>query len=179
MIDVLSTLQSVLRGAGFITRLVSIKHSSIVCFEDDVVTGFACIFEDPASLLTEWKATELSLLTHYAPSLRAAAEKAWNVYCVFLCASPADADQSRQVRWIEEDLNRTRKLAVCGLASRDDVTLALLPVLPLQSRPLLRAEDVTERLRTRIMTIAPKASSLVLDESVSQTEVVRILGEPS
>lgn len=176
MIDLLSTVQVVLREAGFSTRLTSIDRSSIVCFEDDVLTGFGCVFEDPASLLTLWKDTEMSLLTHYAPSFRAAGEKAWNVYCIFLCSSAADLIQNRQVRWIEEDLNRTRKVAACGLGSRDDLVRALLPILPLQYEPVLRAEDVTERLRTRIQTIAPKASALVLNESVSPTEVVRFLG---
>lgn len=179
MIDVLSTMQVVLREAGFTTRLTSIDRSSIVCFEDDVLTGFGCVFTDPGSLLTRWKATEMSLLTRYAPSLRAAGEKAWNVYCIFLCGPAADSNQGRQVRWIEEDLDRTRKVAACGLASRDDLVRALLPVLPLQYQPVLRAEDVTERLRTRIRTIAPRAADVVLDESVSAAEVVRLLGEPA
>jgi hypothetical protein len=179
MIDVLSTMQVVLREAGFTTRLASIDRSSIVCFEDDVLTGFGCVFEDPGSLLRRWKATEMSLLTHYAPSLRAAGEKAWNVYCVFLCSLAADPDQNRQVHWIEEDLDRTRKVAACGLASREDLVRALMPILPLQYQPVLRQEDVTERLRTRIRTISPSASDIVLDESVSLAEVVRFLGGPA
>ena len=177
MIDVLMTMQVVLREAGFITRLASIDRSSIVCFEDEVLTGFGCIFEKPEDLLARWKNMEMSLLTRYAPSLRAAGEKAWNVYCIFLCSSVADSIHDRQVRWIEEDLDRTRKIAACGLTSREDLVRALLPILPLQYQPLLRAEDVTERLRTRIRTIAPKASDVVLDESVSMAEVVRSLGE--
>ena len=179
MIEVLSILQVVLREAGFTTRLTSIDRAPIVCFEDDVLTGFGCVFEDPGSLITRWKATEMSLLRRYAPSLRAAGEKAWNVYCIFLCTSAADPIQNRQVRWIEEDLDRTRKVAACGLASRDDLVRALLPVLPLQYQPVLRAEDATERLRARIRTIAPRALDVVLDESVSPAEVVRFLGGPA
>jgi len=179
MIDALSSMHLVLREAGFTTRLASIDRSSIVCFEDDVLTGFGCVFPDPKSLLTRWKATEMSLLMRYAPSLRVAGEKAWNIYCIFLCSSAADANQSRQVRWIEEDLDRTRKVAACGLASRDDLVRALLPILPLQYQPVLRATDVTERLRVRIRSIAPRASGVVLDESVSPAEVVRFLGEPA
>jgi hypothetical protein len=177
MIDLLSTMQVVLREAGFATRLTSVDRSSIVCFEDDTLMGFGCVFEDPKGLLMRWKATEMLLLTRYAPSLRAAGEKAWNVYCIFLCGSAADPIQNRQVRWIEEDLDRTRKLAACGLASREDLLRALLPVLPLQYQPVLRAEDVTERLQIRVRTIARRASSVVLDEDVSPAEVVRLLGE--
>jgi hypothetical protein len=176
MIDLFSTLQVVLRDVGFTTHLASIDRSSIVCFEDDVLTGFGCIFEDPESLLRQWKSMEMSLLTYYAPSLRAAGEKAWNVYCVFLCGLVADPDQNRRVRWIEEDLDRTRKVAACGLASREDLIRALLPIMPLQYQPVLRLEDGTARLRTRIHTISPKAVDIVLDESVSPSEVVRFLG---
>lgn len=179
MIDVLSTLQVVLQEAGFTTRLTSIDRSSIVCFEDDTLMGFGCAFEDPSGLLTRWKATEMSLLRRYAPSLCAAGEKAWNVYCLFLCGAAADPIQNREVRWIEEDLDRTRKIAACGVASREDLKRALLPVLPLQYQPVLRPEDVTERLQARIRTIAPRASQVVLNEAVSVVEAVRFLGEPA
>ena len=176
MIDLLSTLQVLLKEAGFTTRLTSLDRSSIVCFEDEALMGFGCIFEDPVGLLTRWKTTEMSLLKRYAPNFRAAGEKAWNVYCLFFCGAVGDPIQSREVRWIEEDLNRTRKIAACGLASREDLKRALLPILPLQYQPVLRPEDVTERLKTRIRAIAPRASKVVLDESVSEVEVVRILG---
>lgn len=179
MIDIFSILQVVLREAGFTSRLTSINESNIVCFEDDSLIGFGCVFENPNSLLTRWRATEMSILTRYAPSFRTAAEKAWNVYCLFLCGTAADSVQNRQVRWIEEDLDRTRKVAACGLASREDLLRALLPILPLQYQPVLRAEDVTKRLQTRIRTIAPRASEVALDPAVSPAEVVRLLGGPA
>jgi hypothetical protein len=178
MIDLLSTVQVVLREAGFTTRLISGDRSPVVCFEDDALIGFGCVFSDPGELLTTWKAKEMSLLKQNALSFRAAGEKAWNVYCLFLCGSGADQVQSRQVRWVEEDLERTRKIAACGLASRGDLVRALLPILPLQYQPILQAEDVTERLQRLIRTIAPKASDVALDETVSAAEVVRLLGEP-
>lgn len=178
MIDVLSTLQVVLREAGFTTRLASMDRSSIVSFEDDALIGFGCVFGDPGALLAHWKAMEMAVLTRYAAGFRAAGEKAWNVYCIFLCGSAADSTQNRQVRWIEEDLERTRKIAACGVASREDLLRALLPVLPLQYQPMLRTEDVTERLQTRIRTIAPEASHAALDQSVSPVEVVRLIGGP-
>jgi hypothetical protein len=177
MIDVLSSMHLVLREAGFITRLASIERSSIVCFEDEILSGFGCVFANPRELLAEWKAMEMALLTHFSPSLRAAREKAWNIYCIFLCASDADAEQNREVRWIEEDLERTRKIAACGLLSRDDIVRALLPILPLQYKPALRAEDANDRLQTRIRGISPKASQIVLDETISTAEVIRLLGE--
>lgn len=179
MINLLSTMQIVLREAGFITHLISINRSSVLCFEDDALMGFGWVFNDASELLACWKTTEMSLLKQHAPRFRAAGEKAWNVYCVFLCVASADASQNRQVRWVEEDLERTRKIAACGLASHEDVVRALLPVLPLQHQPALQAEDVTDRLRRRIRTIAPKATDVALDESVPVAEVVRLLGGPA
>lgn len=178
MIDVLSTLQGVLREAGFTTRLVSIDRFSVVCFEDDALVGFGVVFGDPDELLEQWKATEISLLGRFAPVLRAAGDKAWNVYCAFLCGADAAPGQNRQVRAIEEDLERTRKVAACGLATREDLVRVLLPVLPLQYQPALRPEDVTERLLRRIRTIAPRASDAALDAAMPPAEVVRLLGDP-
>lgn len=179
MIDLLASTQVELRKAGYTTRLESMNRSSVVCFEDIVVTGFALVFADPVTLVAEWKDTESALLRRHAPSLRAAGDKAWNVYCVFLSESPAPADLDRQIRWIEEDLNRTRKIAACGISSREDLIRALLPILPLQYQARLRAGDITERLRARIQGIAPKASEVVLNDSVPPAEVVRLLGESS
>ena len=122
---------------------------------------------------------EQLILKSYAPRLYNAGEKAWNVYFLFLCSSVADSVQSLEVSWIEEDLDRTRKVAACGLSSREELKRALLPVLPLQFQPMLQPEDVTERLQKRIHTIAPKASLVVLDETVSVVEVVRLLGGPA
>jgi len=179
MIDVLSTLQVALQEAGFITHLTSLERSPIVCFEDDTLLGFGCVFDNPVALLKHWKTTEMTLLRRYAPSLRGAGEKAWNVYCIFLCSGNADLIQSREVRWVEEDLERTRKIAACGVGSREDLMRALLPVLPLQYTPELRPENVTERLEGRIRIIVPSASHIVLDQSFPPAEVVKLLGERS
>lgn len=177
MIDLLSMAQVVLRDAGFSTRLASLDGTALVCFEDNALVGFCCTFDHPERLLAEWRARELALLTRFAASFRSAGDKAWNVYCAFLCGSQTDPAQTREIRWIEEDLERTRKIAACGIASREELVRVLLPVLPLQYQPELRAEDVTERLRRRIAAIAPNVVEVALDEAVSPVEVVRILGD--
>jgi hypothetical protein len=176
MIDILSMMQILLQEASFTAHLTTIDRSSVVHFEDDTLMGFGCVFDDPEALLREWKNVEKSFLVRYAPGLRAAGDKAWNVYCVFLCGSTGDPVQDRQVRWIEEDLNRTRKIGACGIVNRDDVIRALLPILPLQYQAVLRTEDVTERLKRRILSIAPRAAEIALDENVSVAEVVPLLG---
>ena len=178
MIDVLSTMQVVLQEANFTTHLTSVNHSPVVHFEDDTLMGFGCVFDQPDELLRRWNTWETSLLTRYAPRFRLAGDKAWNVYSVFLCGAPADPLQNRQANWIEEDLDRTRKIAACGISTREDLVRALLPILPLQYQALLRPEDVTERLKRRILNIAPKAANVALDEAVPAAEVVRLLGGP-
>lgn len=176
MTDLISTVQIVLQEAGYQTWLASVDRLTAIGFEDDAVMGFACAFEDAQTLLNHWRSVEAALLSRYAPRLREAQDKAWNVYSVFLSAAQANEDQTREVRQIEEDLERTRKLAACGLTGHDDVVLALLPLLPIQYRPRLDNGDLTERLRKRIATIAPAAADAALDDRVTPAEVVRLLG---
>lgn len=178
MTEITSPLQIVLQEAGYATWVVSVGGIETVCFEDDAVMGFACIFEDAATLLAHWREVETMWLTRHAPSLHKAGEKTWNIYSVFLCASGADAEQMRELRAIEEDLDRTRKIASCALNSRSALTAAVLSLLPLQSQPILDREefDLTQRLRKRIATIAPAVADAALDSGISPSEVVRLLG---
>jgi hypothetical protein len=177
MTDITSSVQIILQEAGYTTWLVPVEQLTAVCFEDAAVMGFASVFEDPASLLKSWRSVESSLLTRHAPRFREAEDKAWNVYSIFLCAKSADEDAAREIRRIDEDLERTRKIAACGLASYESIVTALLPVLPIQYRPRLEEEDITERLKKRIASIAPAVANVALDDSVPPTEVVRLLGE--
>jgi hypothetical protein len=178
MTDLKSTVQVVLQDAVYETWLLSVDGLPTIGFEDNAVMGFVCLFEDAATLLRRWRDLETKLLTVHASSLQKAGEKTWNVYSVFLCSSGADDTQLREIRWIEEDLERTRKIAASGLSTRDEIVRALLPLLPIQRQPLLDSEDfdLTQRLRKRFASIAPDAANAVLDETVTPAEVVRLLG---
>lgn len=177
MIDVLSPVQVILRSAGFLVRLETLAKAPLVCFEDDAILGFCYSFDQPQDLIEKWKAVEGEILTRFAPHIRGAGDKAWNVYSVFLCPSPANSSQKRAINWIEEDLDRTRKIAGCGIANREDLIRLMLPVLPIQYQPALEQIDLTDRLRRRIGDISPKAAEVALDEATSPTEVVRLLGD--
>ncbi|MEA1015160.1 hypothetical protein [Sphingosinicella sp. LY1275] len=177
MIDLLSTSQILLRDGGFAVRLASIDQRPVVCFEDDALFGFCSAFEQPDELMNGWKLFERQILSRFAPNIRAAGEKAWNVYCVLLCGGPATTVQKRAVSWIEEDLERTRKIAGCDIASREDLVRVLLPLLPIQYQPALEPEDLTARLQKRIADIAPLAAHAMLDGDVPVDEAVRLLGE--
>jgi hypothetical protein len=178
MTDLRSPVQVVLQDAGYETWLFTVDNLPTIGFEDNAVMGFICLFEDVPSLLRRWRELETKLLTGHAPSLQKAGEKTWNVYSVFFSSAGADPMQTREIRWIEEDLERTRKIAASGLTSRDEILTALLPLLPIQRQPLLDSEDfdITQRLRKRIASIAPEAANAVLDRTVTAAEVVRLLG---
>jgi hypothetical protein len=178
MTDFTSPLQIVLQEAQYETWVDSIDEIETVCFEDESVMGFACIFQDVETLLNSWRKVETMWLKKHAPSLHRAGDKTWNVYSVFLCSGNADPVQLRELRAIEEDLEKTRKIASCALNNRNALIAAVLPLLPLQSQPILDSEDfdMTQRLRKRIATIAPAAAGPALDHTVSPNEVVRLLG---
>ena len=178
MTDLKSSLQVVLQDAGYQTWLGSLDDLEAIGFEDDAAMGFAHVFENPVIMLTRWRELETKLLTRHALSLQKGGEKTWNVYSVFLCTETGTADQLREIRWIEEDLERTRKITGCGLANTSDVVTALLPLLPLQYQPQLDSEDfdLTQRLLKRIVNIAPAAADAALDKRISPSEVVRLLG---
>ncbi|RJG40826.1 hypothetical protein D3Y55_26710 [Mesorhizobium sp. DCY119] len=151
----------------------------MICFEDEALLGFCCAFPSAGELIKKWKFYETEILTRFAPNFRAAGDKAWNVYSIFLCDSAPTDIERREIAWVEEDLERTRKIAAAGIASREDLTRVLLPVLPIQYQPQLLEGDATERLRKRIRDISPNAAAVALDDDTPAAEVVRLLGERS
>jgi hypothetical protein len=176
MIDLLAQIQATLKGAGYSTWLTEFETLPVICFEDEVIFGFVSIFSKPNDLITRWRPTETSILRRFASNIRGAGEKAWNVYSVFLCSEAASDTEAREIRWIEENLERTRKLTANGVVNREDVAIALLPLLPLQHQPLLLTDDFKERLKRRIQAIAPKAAEVALDDEIPAIEVARLLG---
>jgi hypothetical protein len=177
--DLVSNIQIVLQDARYETRDASAGDVQAVAFEDDAVMGFVCVFGTAQALIAQWKTAEVALLAKHAAHFRNAGDKAWNVYCAFVTAARSSEDERRVIRWIEEDLERTRKITATGLQTREDVTTALLPLLPIVSKPVLAHEDPTERLRRRIAAVAPGVEALVLNTNIAAEDVVRRLGERS
>jgi hypothetical protein len=175
MIDIFSTAQGILRESNYRTRLLPFEQSSILSFEDESILGFCYVFADLTELLTRWKSIEAEFLNRHSPRFRSAGDKAWNIYSVFMTGETGDSVQMREVRWIEEDLDRTRKIAACGVTTREYLYRALLPLLGLQYRPTLQLDGLTERLQRRISAIAPAAANVALKDDVAPIEVVRLL----
>lgn len=169
----ISNVHLVLQAAGYNTWDATAGDVPVVAFEDDAVMGFACVFDSAATLLAGWPQAETILLSRYAAQLRRAGEKAWNVYCALLATARATDDERRQVRWVEENLERTRKVTATGVLTRDDVVTALLPLLPIVSKPILPQEEPTQRLQRRISSLAPSIEEIALDPKVSPRDVVR------
>jgi len=178
MTDLKPTLQALLENAGYQTWLVALDQTEVVAFEEDAAMGFACVFGRADILLKEWQSLEAKFLIKFAPSLRRAGEKTWNVYSAFLCVENPPEDEARAIRWIEENLERTRKITGIVPSGRSDLITALLPLLPIQYQPRLDNEDfdLTQRLRRRIGSIAPPAEHAALDSAIPPAEVVRLLG---
>ncbi|MBX3535116.1 MAG: hypothetical protein KF826_12270 [Xanthobacteraceae bacterium] len=177
MIDLQSALHIILEEAGYRAWRVSSPHGQTICFEDESLMGFAVIFDEPRSIVENWKSAETNLLTRFASNFRNARDKAWNVYSVFLSAKNGAEEDVRSIKEIEENLERTRKIAACGLVSREDIVAAIIPLLPIQYSPRLDQEDLGARLKRRIAAIAPAVTNIALDDAVQPADVVKLLGE--
>lgn len=177
MTDILSTVQILLRQAFYSTQLTAVADRPVLAFEDDSIIGFVTEFESVGELIRDWKNFERTLIEHFGRAFKDAGDKAWNVYTVMLCASNSTSEEAREVSWIAEDLERTRKLAACGVVSRDQVLRVIYPLLPLQHQPNLTTEDISERLLTTLRNVSPRAARVALDDSVAPTEVAKLLGE--
>jgi hypothetical protein len=175
VMDLTSSVQATLKSAGYQTGLSELERLVSVWFEDESIMGFVSVFTEVASLLQRWRPMETAFLQRHAGGLRASREKSWNVYGVFLSTGVADTRQAREVRSIEEDLERTRKLAATGITTREELIGALLPILPLQYQPRLEVEDVASRLQRRLTAIAPSAADVALDEHVPAEDVIQLL----
>jgi hypothetical protein len=118
------------------------------------------------------------MIARYAHAFRRAGEKAWNIYCAFLTAADATSEECRLLRVVEEDLEQTRKLTGAAQADEESVVRALLPILPIMSRPQLGIFDAAERLATRLDALSPGISGLLLDDAIEPVQVLQHLSQP-
>jgi hypothetical protein len=178
MTDVISLAETVLARAGYICWRSEIGPIPALGFEDLSVMGFVFDFRDAAAINHGWREAEASMVARYAHAFRRAGEKAWNVYCAFLTAADATRDECRLLRVIEEDLEQTRKLTGTGQTDEESVLRALLPILPIMSRPQLGTFDAAERLARRLDALSPGISGLLLDDTVEPVQVLQHLSQP-
>src|SRR5690349_21513656 len=124
MTNLLDSAQVILGDAGFRTSLTTVTGMPALSFENDSVLGFVFVFASPEELVRGWRDIETAFLKSYAPRLTESGDKAWNVYSIFLSSRPATGNSQRTVRWVEENLDRTRKITAAGAASRGELVQA-------------------------------------------------------
>ena len=178
MSAVIALTEAQLMRAGYACWRAEIASTAALGFEDLSVMGFVFDFPDARAIIDGWRSTEAAMIARYAHAFRRAGEKAWNVYCVFLTEAEATKDERRLLRVIEEDLEQTRKLTGTSQTDEESVARALLPILPIMSRPQLGTFDAEERLARRLDALSPGVSDLLLDKSVTPIQVLQHLSEP-
>jgi hypothetical protein len=175
--DIFTQAEILLRDAQYETWTWTGSAGSVTCFENAALMGFVHVFVNADDLLSTWREKQQVALARHAASLRGSGAKAWNVYSVFLTPDQ-DACRGREIERIEENFSLTRKIARAAISTADDVEKALLPLLPIRSKPLLGASNFETRLRNRLKDIPPDAVTAFFKEA-TPAEVARILGATS
>lgn len=168
--------RSVLEASGFATVSAAPDTNSLV-FEDISVLGQVHALESAADILANWQLLQDTFLTDSAERLSRDASKAWNVYTVLLTSDSAPADTEAKLFSIEDDFRGTRKIARCGVLSKQDVIAALAPVLPLQNLLSVGVIDAKQRLAERLRTINPAMENLVRGASAESIATLLVGNE--
>jgi hypothetical protein len=160
----------ILQNAGFAVESVEIDGRSARVFENDTLLGFVVAYDTAGDLIGRWSGDTDRLVAQRQFQLRAAGIKAWNTYVLLFAHNRADYAEAVALSSIEEDLAGLRKIARAGCMHGSDILLALLPLMPLQSAPVLDAIDSKEEIRQRTTELTPKVVEAFL--SAADTHVV-------
>jgi hypothetical protein len=172
-----TTVEAVLRDAGFETWHWEADGGSAVCFEGEAVLGFCHAFATVAALLEGWPSREAAALRAHTSRLRASGEKAWNIYTVLLTGDEATETQQRAIALIEEDLSRSRKIARAGMVAQEPVELALSPLLPLRvSAAAVAEDDLADRIRRKLSDLPSEAVEAFLRNDEPSDIVAHLRG---
>jgi len=176
VIDVLAASARLLTQANFSAQQVLVAGRAALLFEDATVLGFLIAYDTPSQLLELWARDADTAVATYQFGLRRAGQKAWNTYLVLLASTAADYVHSIRLSAIEEDLTGTRKIARASIADIADVRAALLPLLPLQSAPVLEPVDVVSEIRQRATELPARAVDAFLS-TANDAIVIQVLEE--
>lgn len=179
MTDLLYDARETLTQAGYTVERVELGDRHALAFEDDAYLGFVIAYPDIPTLQALRVSDARQLITRFTPDLRAAGEKAWNVYVVWLAQGEATPEQEAQLALLEEDLAGTRKIAAAGLQSAADVEAALANLLPLKTPPALGAIDVPAEIRSRTTELDPHAVQAFLSNAPASQVAQALQNLPS
>jgi hypothetical protein len=173
--DIVNQAEIVLRQAGYDTWPWSGGRVPVICFENLSLIGFLHAFPSAQSLCADWQDAQKVALTRFATGLRLSGSKAWNVYSVLL-TEEAVPTLAKRIEQIEENFSLTRKIARAGIKSALELQAALLPLLPIMSRPTLEAADFDQRLRSRLHHLSNGAVTAFIGTGKAR-DVAEILEE--
>ncbi len=173
LMEIVTQTEIILREAGYTT--FPDDAVAVVRFECEALIGFLHIFSTAQELLRTWRQVQTRTLERYQPAIRLAGDKAWNIYCLFLCQD-ASTELSCQIERIEEDFTLTRKIARSGIKVPADLRWALLPLLPVSSQAAIAEPDYLARLQSRLKEIRPEVIKAFLG-ATGPAEVARILAD--
>lgn len=177
--DPLTKAQTKLSKVGYETWQEP-DETDRVYFEDRSVFGMVTTYASVRDLIEEHEDRQDQFLQANENALRSAGneEKVWNAYTVHLTVADCSeddrerAEQENKLFRIEENFQGTRKIARANVTNDEDVVEALLPLLPIQRKPKLAAEDYRKQLEDELGEEFDDAFLSVLDEDISPDDVV-------
>lgn len=175
--DIATQSEIILREGGYDTWPLTASSSAVTCFENASVVGFLHVFPSVQELVGRWESAQNAVLSRYAPALRTAGAKAWNVYSVFF-TSEQQAVQDRAIERIEENFALTRKIARTGIRTADDLARGLSPLLPVKALPVTAEANFETRLNARLKDVPSGALTAFFGGADAET-VARLLGAGS
>lgn len=174
--DLAKEAEIVFRDAGYVTQQWLESQVPMISFENETIIGFAHFFGSSNDLLHGWESAEEAALDRFRFLIRSAGEKAWNVYSIFLAPDDPTKASTVELMKIEENFRQTRKIAKGGITSNSGIVNALLPLIPIQNRPVLDEINLESRLKISLSEIHQDGASALLG-GASAKEIAQILAE--
>ena len=160
MSRLIDDVRTELKAAGFATLLPR-PDSLALHFEDISIMGQIHVLGSADEIVTKWQVVQDEFLKHNASRFLRDATKAWNLYTILLTAQTPAPEVAARLFSIEDDFRGTRKIARAGVTTREDVAVALAPILPLRNVLAVGIVDAKERLVERLGAVTPVLCSLV------------------
>jgi hypothetical protein len=146
--NILDEAQLLLKKFGYTVSLS--RETNQFYFENETVFGFVWKAEDVTDLVSNWRSRQDGFLRRYSKKIEMLGRKSWNAYSVMLSQTSARGESMTKLWSIQEDVRATRKIAVSGIVTEEDLVRAIYPLLPIQHLLQLTGEDFKERARQRL-----------------------------
>jgi hypothetical protein len=142
--QIIETARGILESGGYETATSNSLQDGFL-FEDANVYGFLAALTADA-ILGSWEERQDAFVRQQSAMLSRVPSKAWNVYAVFLTSDNCTRQLRQSFASIEEDFRSARKIARCGIRTRDALQRALAPLLPLQYAQPIAEANTRDRL---------------------------------